>query len=104
MEAIPKIKQAISLESPYKFKFHDPPCQKDHELFNENIKAFKKTLESQKSQFAKDKKTPFNKVFKKKELGLINETILYKNIVINDQNSIMARLNTCVIPNFLIIH
>ena len=88
------IKPAISLESPYKFKFHELPHHKDSSLFRKKIEILKKTVESQKMEFAKDKKLNLVKVFKKKELGLINETILYKNLAFNDQNSAMSKLSS----------
>ena len=94
------IKQAINLESPYKFKFHELPHHKDSNIFKQKIETLKKTVESQKMEFAKDKKLNLIKVFKKKELGLIYETILYKNLAFNDQNSTMAKLNNCVIFYF----
>ena len=60
-----KIKPAISLESPYKFKFHELPHHKDSSLFRKKIEILKKTVESQKMEFAKDKKLNLVKSRKK---------------------------------------
>ena len=81
------IKPAISLESPYKFKFHELPHHKDSSLFKAKIETLKKTVESQKMEFVKDKKLNLVKVFKKKELGLKNKA--------NDRSFVIRNKKKC---------
>ena len=83
----------ISLESFYKFKFNEKP-KVNEEVFLKNMQILKDDIRSQKCEYAKDKKH-IKKSFNKKEMSVINESLIYKNISLNNQNPTMNKINSC---------
>lgn len=94
-------KNAINLESCYKFKFnHKKENMTNQKNLNNsfmNMENFQKTLDSQKIPFSKEKNKKKFLVLKKKDLQVINESILYKNISYNNENHTMQNINKCIV-------